>query len=102
MVDATLAPVDTIETVQTVVSDGTAVLSGMATQRILTTELAKHAGQRVKLMGWMQRLRKLGDVNFLVLRDRAGLAQAVLSAAELEPLEGYQSETVISLEGDVV
>jgi nondiscriminating aspartyl-tRNA synthetase len=74
----------------------------MPAQRILTTQLGQYVGQHVRLMGWMQRLRKLGEVNFLVLRDRAGVAQAVLGPADIEPLEGCQSETVIVLEGVVV
>src|SRR5258707_11218293 len=74
----------------------------MTLERILTTELSKYVGQRVRLMGWMHRLRKLGEVNFLVLRDRAGLAQAVLGPDEVQVMHGLQSETVISLEGDVV
>ncbi|MEP7289120.1 MAG: aspartate--tRNA(Asn) ligase [Chloroflexota bacterium] len=74
----------------------------MSLERILTTELSQHLGQRVRLMGWLHRLRKMGEVNFLVLRDRAGLAQSVLAAADLVPLDGLQSETVIAIEGDVV
>ncbi len=74
----------------------------MALDRILTTELSKHVGQRVRLMGWMHRLRKLGEVNFLVVRDRAGLAQAVLGQDELQAVQGLQSETVLALEGEVV
>src|SRR5579859_5486807 len=74
----------------------------MSLERILTTELGQHVGERVWLMGWMHRLRKLGEVNFLVVRDRAGLAQAVLGPDEIKVMHGLQSETVITLEGDVV
>ena len=47
-------------------------------KRILTNELAAHAGERVLLQGWLHRRRDLSRVSFLVLRDRAGLAQVVL------------------------
>ena len=70
--------------------------------RILTSELSQHVGQRIRLMGWLHRVRKLGEVNFVVVRDRAGIAQAVVGPAELEPLHGLQSETVLSVEGEVV
>jgi len=74
----------------------------MELQRVLTSELGNYVGQQVQLKGWLHRLRKLGEVNFLILRDRAGLAQAVLSVDDLQPLEGLLVETVIALTGTVV
>src|SRR5260221_2564432 len=74
----------------------------MNSERLLTAEIGSHAGKGVRLRGWLHRLRKMGGVNFLVVRDRRGLAQAVLAPADLAPLEGLQSETVIAVEGDVV
>src|SRR6266508_5923869 len=63
-------------------------------ERILTSELAAHAGERVLLRGWLHRKRELSRVSFLVLRDRAGLAQIVLDEMpELVP------ETVLEIEG---
>jgi nondiscriminating aspartyl-tRNA synthetase len=70
--------------------------------RTLTSELSEHVGQRVKLMGWLHRLRTMGGVNFLVLRDRAGIAQAVLGPDDLAPLDGLLAETVIAVTGRVV
>jgi nondiscriminating aspartyl-tRNA synthetase len=66
-------------------------------ERILTTELAAHAGERVLLRGWLHRQRRLSSVSFLLLRDRAGVAQVVLpEAADLRP------ETVLEVEGRAV
>ncbi|HEV2591644.1 MAG TPA: amino acid--tRNA ligase-related protein [Gaiellaceae bacterium] len=66
-------------------------------ERILSTELAAHAGEEVVLQGWLHRQRRLANVSFVVLRDRAGLAQIVLEeAAELLP------ETVLEVRGRVV
>jgi len=48
-------------------------------ERIWTTELAAHAGERVRLYGWLHRLRQLSHVSFLVLRDGRGTAQPVVS-----------------------
>jgi nondiscriminating aspartyl-tRNA synthetase len=66
-------------------------------ERILTTELAAHAGERVLLQGWLHRQRRLARVSFLVLRDRAGLAQVVVD----EPLDAGP-ETVLEIEGAAV
>jgi nondiscriminating aspartyl-tRNA synthetase len=66
-------------------------------RQVLSTELPAHVGERVTLAGWMHAKRDLGAVPFLVLRDRAGLAQAVSSKAlDLQP------ETVVEPEGDAV
>ena len=65
-------------------------------ERILTSELAAHAGEPVLLRGWLHRERALARVSFLVLRDRAGLAQVVLD----QPT-GLMSETVVEVEGTV-
>jgi nondiscriminating aspartyl-tRNA synthetase len=66
-------------------------------ERILTTELSGHAGARVRLAGWLHHQRRLSRVSFLVLRDRAGLAQIVLE----QPLE-LLPETVLEVEGEAV
>ena len=71
-------------------------------ERALAVDLGSHAGERVYLQGWVHTIRKLGEVNFLIVRDRSGLAQAVMSSADMKPLAGLQSETVIRVEGEVV
>ena len=64
--------------------------------RILTSELAAHAGERVELCGWLHRQRALSQVTFVVLRDRAGTAQLVLD----EPVD-LPPETVLEVSGRV-
>ena len=45
--------------------------------RVLSTDLSSHIGERVTLAGWLHAKRELGAVSFVLVRDRAGLAQAV-------------------------
>lgn len=70
--------------------------------RTLTAELPSRAGECVHLHGWVHIIRKMKDFNFLVLRDRTGTAQVILSAAEIAKLDGLQVETVVSVTGTVV
>ncbi|MFI7634533.1 aspartate--tRNA(Asn) ligase [Nonomuraea sp. NPDC049400] len=63
--------------------------------RVMSAELAEHAGQRVTIAGWVHRRRQLKSVSFLVVRDRAGLSQ-VVAAREL-PGE----ESVVEVTGTV-
>jgi nondiscriminating aspartyl-tRNA synthetase len=69
--------------------------------RVLSSELDRYVGQRVEMTGWLHNLRRLGQVNFLLLRDRAGLAQAVLGKEDLAPLNDLQMETVLAVSGVV-
>ncbi len=72
-------------------------------QRILSTQLPAYVGHTVTLAGWVHRRRMLKSVVFLILRDAAGLAQAVSAAPELRALlDGLTEETVIEITGEVV
>jgi nondiscriminating aspartyl-tRNA synthetase len=72
-------------------------------ERIWTTQLHQHAGQRVRLAGWLHRLRRLKDVSFLVLRDAKGLAQIVVEDQALaERLAQLPNESVLAIEGMAV
>ncbi len=72
-------------------------------ERMLTTEVKAHIGERVRVAGWLHSLRQLGGVNFLVVRDGWGMIQAVTeNEAELTSLSGVGVESVIAVEGTVV
>ena len=68
-------------------------------ERVLSTELAANVGRRVRLAGWTHRRRVLKSVEFLILRDRAGLAQIVTEPGALAELG---EETTVAVLGDVV
>ena len=69
-------------------------------ERVWTTDLHRHAGERVRLAGWLHRLRRLSQVSFLVLRDGKGLAQVVAEEpALIERLAQIHHESVLLVEG---
>ena len=44
----------------------------------------KNVGEEVKLAGWIQRIRNLGGMTFVDLRDQYGITQIVISNEELK------------------
>lgn len=70
--------------------------------RTLANELSKNVGKITSISGWIHKIRKLGGITFIVLRDRSGLAQAVVEKADANKLlEGLSTESVVSLSGKV-
>lgn len=62
-----------------------------------------NVGSKVKLAGWIQRIRNLGGMTFVDLRDQYGITQIVVADEELKKqLESLYTECVISVEGTVV
>jgi len=73
--------------------------------RVLAADLPAHVGEQVRIAGWLHRRRELKSVTFLIVRDRSGLAQVVLSGllvgdATADP--GLPEETVVEVTGTVV
>jgi aspartyl-tRNA synthetase len=67
---------------------------------------ASHAGTKVKLGGWVHRIRNLGGIVFLDLRDRAGLIQVSFDPKwtphdVIERAGKLGLETVVLIEGDL-
>lgn len=73
-------------------------------ERIISTQISQYPGERIRVAGWLHALRRMGGVNFIVLRDGWGIVQAITEVeADLEPLAGgLGPETVLALEGVVV
>jgi len=68
----------------------------------LTKDVGKHVGKQAMLRGWLHKKRLLGGLNFIVLRDRGGLAQVVVEdEKEVEKLRGLQLGTVLEITGKV-
>src|SRR6202050_5804397 len=67
---------------------------------------ASDAGQEVTLLGWVHRRRDLGQLIFIDLRDREGIAQIVFNkeqnAAAHKKAEDLRSEYVVAVTGKVV
>ncbi|RJO59983.1 aspartate--tRNA(Asn) ligase [candidate division WS5 bacterium] len=72
-------------------------------KRTLTVDIKNEVGKEITLCGWVHKLRKLGGLSFIVLRDRAGLAQAVVDGSEENnKLKEITTETVVKITGKVV
>lgn len=71
-------------------------------KRILSTGLIGHENQKVLLKGWLNNIRSLGKIHFLILRDRAGFAQITIeSKEEYEKIKSLQPGTILEIEGTV-
>jgi nondiscriminating aspartyl-tRNA synthetase len=75
--------------------------------RTLIGELQQKVGERVTIRGWVNALRDQKSMQFLILRDETGLAQAVLEKlqppSELnEQISALTAESAITVTGTVV
>lgn len=65
----------------------------------------EHTGQEVTLTGWIQRIRELGGMTFITLRDRYGITQLVFDDNTPEEvqrvLEKLGREFIIKVQGKV-
>ena len=63
----------------------------------------EHVGQQVKLSGWMENVREVGqNFAFVILRDFYGTTQVVIETEEMMNIvHGLNKESTISVEGTV-
>ena len=63
-----------------------------------------NVGQEVILAGWIQRIRNLGAMKFIYLRDQFGITQIVISENEeiQKQAQNLVTETVIQVIGNVI
>jgi aspartyl-tRNA synthetase len=64
----------------------------------------EHAGQTVRLSGWVHRKRDHGNLLFIDLRDHYGLTQAVIEAESplFKGVEAVRPESVVTITGKVM
>ncbi|MFV0339387.1 MAG: amino acid--tRNA ligase-related protein, partial [Parachlamydiaceae bacterium] len=71
-------------------------------KRVLSGELKQHAGKQVEVRGWLNNLRAKGKINFLIVRDRAGLIQVIVQAPEvLAKISSLQPGSILRIRGTV-
>ena len=72
-------------------------------QRTLAAELIGHVGSEVRIAGWLHNRRTLRQRTFAIVRDRSGLAQAVVEDPTLvAAIESIERESVIAIVGSAV
>lgn len=62
--------------------------------RVLARDVAEHVGSEITVQGWVHRIRELGGISFVLLRDRSGMVQIVYEGGV-----EFTQESVISVTG---
>ncbi|MBT9138342.1 MAG: Aspartate--tRNA(Asp/Asn) ligase [Syntrophomonadaceae bacterium] len=69
-------------------------------KRILAIEVKEYIGKEVLLQGWVHRIRQLGQVSFIILRDRSGIVQTVAEEGVVA-FPGLSNESIVIIRGKV-
>ncbi|HEX5223972.1 MAG TPA: aspartate--tRNA(Asn) ligase [Solirubrobacteraceae bacterium] len=69
-------------------------------ERTLIESLAQHAGERVRVRGWVNAVRDQKRVQFVIVRDETGMAQVALPKPE-EPGELNEAVSALTVESAV-
>jgi nondiscriminating aspartyl-tRNA synthetase len=67
-------------------------------KRVLVRDVKNHLGTEITLKGWVHQLRRLGKINFLLLRDRSGIVQTIILDS-LVNLSDLDQESVVTIYG---
>lgn len=71
-------------------------------QRSISNKLTDHIGEEVMIKGWMNAIRVLGKISFMVIRDRGGMVQVVMEDKnEIEKVKNLQPGSIITVTGKV-
>ena len=81
-------------------------LNGLKRTMMCGEPREEHVGKKITLMGWVQRNRKLGGLEFIDLRDKTGIMQVVfgeeINAEAFERAKGVRPEYCLGVTGEVV
>lgn len=81
-------------------------LNGLKRTMMCGEPREEHVGKKVTLMGWVQRNRKLGGLEFIDLRDKTGIMQVVfgeeINAEAFERAKAVRPEYCVAVTGEVV
>lgn len=81
-------------------------LNGLKRTMMCGEPREEHVGKKVTLMGWVQRNRKLGGLQFIDLRDRTGIMQVVfgddVEEEIFEKAKGVRPEYCVAVTGEIV
>lgn len=70
-------------------------------ERMLISNInSRCIGEKVKIMGWVHKIRKLGKIAFVIIRDRSGLIQCIVSLKDMD-ISGLKLESVVKVSGEV-
>src|SRR3990167_2827802 len=72
--------------------------------RTLIIDLKQHLNQEVTIQGWIQEIRNLSKIKFIILRDRSGDMQTIAFKGDTEQetfdmIQTYKKESVIEIIG---
>jgi nondiscriminating aspartyl-tRNA synthetase len=71
-------------------------------KRTIAKHLLQELGKTITVRGWLNNVRSLGKVHFLILRDRSGFIQVVIQEKEeFKKISNLQPGTILSIEGEV-
>lgn len=81
-------------------------LNGLKRTMMCGEPREEHVGKKITLMGWVQRNRKLGGLEFIDLRDKTGIMQVVfgeeINAEAFERAKNVRPEYCLAVTGEVV
>ncbi|OOM79454.1 aspartate--tRNA ligase [Clostridium sp. BL-8] len=81
-------------------------LNGLKRTMMCGEPREEHVGKKITLMGWVQRNRKLGGLEFIDLRDKTGIMQVVfgeeINVEAFEKAKSVKPEYCIAVTGEVV
>ncbi|MEO0113952.1 MAG: aspartate--tRNA(Asn) ligase [candidate division WOR-3 bacterium] len=70
-------------------------------ERVLAREVRNYIGKEILLKGWIHQIRPLGKIAFILLRDRSGIVQTIVTDAKQINLAELERESAVAIWGKV-